>query len=287
MSMPADLHSGAQVIADQARLATEAKLLSRLKTWAIATPTGAEIIDLDTDEHRRRDGFPPNAKSGVFCFTEPDSFCSYVSSHRQEARTTLYADRSAARIVAIFDDHRAGDDSLDDVLAGWGRHRAVLTLQRTPAWLAWTQLSGTPRNQLDFADFLEDHAADIREPIAAELLEIATTLQATSGAAMKSAIRLDNGQVQFRYEETIDARAGHTGTLQIPSRIALGLAPFDGVTPFRVEARLRYRLNSGSVSLTVLLDRPDDVERACFSEVLKAIATSTDLLPLHGTPPAI
>ncbi len=278
----------AQVIVDQARLAAEAKLLSPLKVWAVATASGVQIIDLDTDEHRRRHGQPPFIKSGVFTFSEHDSFTAYVNLHEQSGRTTLYANREAGTIEAVLDDHAGGDVSQDlAAVAGWGRHRARLTLTPTTAWLAWTAISGQPLPQLGFAEFLEDHAADIREPQAAQLLEIATTISATSGAVIKAARRLDNGQVQFAYEETIEARAGQAGTLQIPQRIVLGLSPYEGMDPFRVEARFRYRLNSGALRFTVLLDRPDEIQRAAFSQVLTKVAEGVDLAILHGAAPAL
>jgi uncharacterized protein YfdQ (DUF2303 family) len=275
----------AEVIAQQARLASKAKELDPLKIWAVATPTGVEIIDLDTDSHRIRQGLAPVFKSGLYTFSEADSFSFYINQHKQPGRTTLYADLSTDTLLAVFDDHEAGSDDIST--AGWRSFRARLLLKRTPAWIDWMTLSGQRKSQAEFADFLEDHASDIREPAAAELLEIATTLQATTGAAMKSALRLDSGQVQFRYEETVEAKAGHTGTLQIPSRIALGIAPYEGVAPFRIDARLRYRLSAGAVTFTLLLDRPAEVERFCFDQLLKDIGEATGLLPLHGIPPTL
>lgn len=288
MPDPISTKPEAQVVVDQARLAAEAKLLSPLKVWAIATASGVQLIDLDTDEHRRRHGQPPTIKSGLFSFTEHDSFITYVNLHEQSGRTTLFANREAGTIEAVFDDHAAGDQSrAEESLAGWGRHRARLSLTPTTAWLAWTAISGQPQSQLEFAEFLEDHASDIREPQAAELLEVTTTISATSGAVIKAARRLDNGQVQFAYEETIEARAGQAGTLQIPQRIVLGLSPYEGIDPFRVEARLRYRLNSGALRFTVLLDQPNEIQRAAFAHVLSQVAESLDLPILHGAAPVL
>jgi uncharacterized protein YfdQ (DUF2303 family) len=281
----------AQVIAEQARLATEAKLLPPLHFYAIATPGGVELIDLDTDANRRRNGVPPAHKSGRYSFSEPDSFSAYVNLHKQPNRTTLYADCDAGVIEAVFDDHAACGSAIgsaageDHSQAGWGAHRAALNLANTTSWKDWLAVSGRPHGQLAFAEFLEDHASDIREPDAALLLEVATTLQASSGAVMKSALRLDNGQVQLRYEETIEAKAGQAGSIKIPTRITLGLSPYEGLDPFKVDARFRYRLNAGSLCFSVLLDRPDQILRAAFSAVLEGISSATDLQILHGTPP--
>ena len=73
--------------------------------------------------------------------------------------------------------------------------------------------------------------------------------------------------------------------MQIPQRIVLGLSPYEGMDPFRVETRFRYRLNSGALRFTVLLDRPDAIQRAAFSQVLTKVAEGVDLQVLHGAAP--
>ncbi|MCP9819835.1 DUF2303 family protein [Synechococcus sp. Cruz-9H2] len=287
MTDPNTRKPGAQVIAEQARLAAEPKPLSPLQVWALAKAEGTfQIVDLTTDEHRRQIGVPPLRKTGGFTFTEAVSFAAYVTAHAIPDCTELFADREQSCVIALLNGHqRRGDDP--HITPGWGDHRAVLQLKLTPAWKAWSQQSGVATSQGDFAEFLEDHAIDVREPAAADLLEIATTLQATTSAEMKSAVRLENGQVQFAYIETIDAKAGHSGQLKIPTRLSLALAPYEGTDPFRIDARFRYRLNSGVVKLSVLLDRPDDVLRAAFAAVLGQISEATGFPVLLGTPSQI
>lgn len=274
-------HTEAATIAMAGRISTSPHQLDTLATYVVQTPTGVQVVDLDTDEHRRREGKAPKRKTGTFQLTEHASFSQYVNDHAVADGSTLWGDRDRGQIIAVLNDHAT--HSLDDE-PDWRDHRAVLTLRRTPAWEAWTKASGQMHDQAAFAEFLEDRAGDVVDPDPARLLEVATSIEATTGVAHKSAVRLDSGEVKVRYEETIDARAGQAGDLTIPSRIELALSPYEGMDPYRVTARFRYRLANGTLRLGVVLDRPEDVLRAAFADVIAAVETETGLTVLHGTP---
>lgn len=272
-------------IIEAARLGVEPVELELGAIYGSVQADGSvKVIDLATDDHRKRLGKMPVRKTGHANLTEPTSFAHYVKAHAETGCTELFADRDAGRIVAVLNGHNRGLDIMDEWKAGWGDHRATLTLRQTPGWAAWTQASGKLVDQIQFAEFLEDRAADVVDPDAARLLEIATSIEATTSAAMKSASRLDNGEVKLRYEETIDARAGQAGDLTIPSRIELALSPYEGMDPYKVTARFRYRLNNGSLRLGIVIDRPEDILRAAFGDVTGLIETTTSQVVLHGTP---
>lgn len=243
---------------------------------------GVDVIDLTGDAHLaqldaidRRVGIAPSRKKGRVDLTEVASLATYVNSHKGMA-STLWADRDQGRITAVLNDHGTEPD--------WRDHRAVLTLRQTPAWKAWTAVSGRQLPQAEFADFLEDHLPDIVDPEGAVLLEVATSIQGSVGAAMKSAIRTDSGEVKIRYEETVEATAGRAGDLTIPTRITLALTPWEGVDPYKVTARLRWRVANGSLTLGVILDQPEDVLRAAFANLVEVLEAETDLHVLHGSP---
>jgi uncharacterized protein YfdQ (DUF2303 family) len=241
-------------------------------------------------EHLKECGMSPNAKTGTYLFSDVDSFCQYVNDHGSTKGTHIYADCKTWKVTAVLNDHGRGNvDEDDDCVAGWGDHRAILGLEFSDSWKRWTAKDRAPLSQADFADFLEDQTPDIATPPAADLLEVATTLHATTGANVKAATRLDNGQVQFRYEETIETRAGKSGTLTIPTRITLGLEPFVGSIRYQVEARRRYRISTANVNFTVILDRPEDVLRHAFKESIEKIAESIDCVTtvLLGSPAAM
>lgn len=272
----------AAAIIEAARLGVEPTELEVGHVYGVVQADGTvAVIDLATDEHRRRQGDDPVAKTGHVHLTEHGSFSHYLNGHASRHATTLWGDRDAGRVIAVLDDH---DNHDGEDRPGWGRHRATLTLSQTPAWKAWTQASGRLAGQADFAEFLEDRAGDVVDPEPARLLEVSTSIEATKGVAHKSAVRLDSGEVKVRYEETIDARAGQAGELTIPTRIELALSPYEGMEPYRVTARFRYRLGNGQLQLGIVLDRPEDVLRAAFGDVVAAVELATGLVVLHGTP---
>ena len=277
-------------IIEAARLGVELTPLQLGELYSAPQADGSvRVIDLATPEHltrldliAKRDGKGPARKTGHAQFTEARSFGQYVNDHQITGTTTLWGDRRAGRILAVFNGHTNSGDGK----AGWGDHRGTLTLQNTAEWVAWNHASGQMLGQEAFAEFLEDHLAEIVEPDGAQLLEVATSLQAHIGATMKSAIRLDSGQVQVAYEETIEATAGKAGKLTIPTRLTLALTPFEGGEPYKVEARFRYRLANGTLKLGVILDRPDDVLRAAFADVVTKVEDDTSVTVFYGTPPA-
>lgn len=243
---------------------------------------GVDVVDLTTEQHMqaldrlaRRFMDAPRRKIGRVALTEPGSFIGYVTKHYLEDATELYGDRKAGTITAVLN-----SDGVDE--AGWGDHRAILTLTPTDAWKAWTQASGQLVNQTEFAEFLEDRAPDVVEPDAATLIEIATTMQASTAVAWKSGVRLQDGTVQLGYEETSDATAGTRGHLAIPQTITLGIAPFEGLDPYRVTARLRYRMRDGRLTIGVVLDQADDVLKAAFGDIVDTVEVETDHSVWHG-----
>jgi len=272
-------------VIEAARLGTEATEVELGKLYSIPQADGSvKVLDLADDAHRKRLGKNPVRKTGAVAVTEHPSFSHYVNDHKVTDTTTLWANRDTGQITAVINGHSNDSEVSDDYSAGWGDHRAVLTLRKTPAWIAWTQASGKMIDQVAFAEFLEDRAGDVVAPDHAVLLEIAGSIEGAKGAAYKSGVRLDNGEVQFRYEETVTAKAGQAGDLVIPSRIELGIAPFEGMDRYKITARFRYRINDGALRLGIVLDRPEDSLRQAFSEVCQAVETVTELSVLHGTP---
>lgn len=266
-------HTEAGVVADLAMRAIEPHLLLD-GVASIVVPEGGRHIEIDLerfDPHPRR-------KHGVVHLHTPSSLTRYVCAHAGVA-TMLYADATRAAVVAVLNDHQAVVDGNEP---GWGDHIAGLTLRHTPEWVAWAGASGMWKEQDEFAEFVEDHIDDVVSPAGAELLELARTFEATKGAEFRSAIRLDSGQRQLTCAETITARAGQTGQIVIPERFTLGLAPFEGVDPYRIEARLRYRINDGSLLLGFVLDRTERLLRAVFDDIVQRIEVETGRPVING-----
>lgn len=229
----------------------------------------------------------PLAVRDVVTLHDAASFAAYVTRFR-DAHTVVFADLEARRFEAVLDYHQAP-------LAGhpgaprWGRHRAVFPCKTTPAWDEWTAATNNrkPKEQVEFARFIEEHIPHIAEPSGAQLLEMCLTLEAKKDVQFRASTRLADGQHQFRYEETIQGSAGaQAGQLAIPDAFTVAVEPFRGVGLRGIPARFRYRINSGALSMWYELVRPDDVLLEAFESLVAGLRTSLGETPvLVGTAP--
>lgn len=220
----------------------------------------------------------PVRKIGAVQLADADSFVTYVTRHCEPEATTLWADVDRGTIAAVLDDHEIGQGD-----AGWGQHRATLTLKPTADWLHWAKYDGKLLDQATFAEHIEDGVDAIRDPDAATMLEVAQTFQAKTGASVNSTQRL-GGHIELAYEHQTTAKAGISGRLDVPELLTLGLAPFEGSDLYEVKARIRFRLHDGQLAIGYRLIRPDKVRRAAFDDVVRAVALGADLPVMSGQP---
>lgn len=209
-----------------------------------------------------------------------ESFCAYVRRHAQEGCAVVFFDEASAKFVAVLNYHPSFE-VCHLVEADWCDHRAVYALPASVDWLTWTKADGRRMSQADFATFVEDNLPDIVAPEGGALLEMVKTLQAKRSVTFESAVRLDNGATEFVYLE--DIRGTTTkAKVDIPTEFQLALAPFRGELPFRVTARLRYRLNDGALQIWFDLLRPHKVVEQVLGEIRARIASETGVPVFAG-----
>lgn len=262
-----------QAIIDVAQIAAGPKVIE-LEAGKLygAQDEADELVVVDLERYLPA----PNRKRGVVLVHRAASLAQYVNVHKIDG-TELYADEQAATVVAVFNDHAHGSP-------GWGDHRAALHVRSTPEWKRWKALDGKIGDQETFAEHVEISLLDIVDPPGADMLELAQSFHATKAAIFKSDRRLATGQVQVQYEETLAASAGVQKNMAIPATFTLNLRPFEGSDQYDVTARLRYRLVEGHLRIGYALDRPDEIVRQAFDDVLSDIENLTDIVPLHGQP---
>jgi uncharacterized protein YfdQ (DUF2303 family) len=253
-----------------AQAAVEPTSLTRGELVAFAT--SPHVVDLEQYAGE------PHRKRGQVTVTDTASLITYVKKHAAGGATELYALWDHGRVVAVINGHDTDDP-------GWGDHRVSLALQATPAWTRWTSQDGAQLTQTAFAEHIEDSLAEIVEPAAATMLEIAQSFQAHTSVAFRSGRRLHTGETKLVYEEQTDATAGAQGDITIPETFTIALAPWEGCDPYRMNVRLRYRIGNGDLKLSYRLDRPEDVRRAAFADITTAVADATGYTALAGSPP--
>lgn len=224
----------------------------------------------------------PARSRGHAVLHDPHSFVEYVNRLAVRPLTTAWADLSTRSISAVLNDHGDNDQ------AGWRDHTVALELQVDPEWTAWTNASGKLKPQTEFAEFLEEHTPSIKEPSAADLLEVATTFQANRGVTFSQGTRLSSGEVQLRYEETTTSTAGRRGQLEVPERIKLELSPFLGGDPVEITALLRWRIdpNTHKLAIGFTLQRHDLALRQAFDRIRQTVVEGlTDVPTFVGKRP--
>jgi uncharacterized protein YfdQ (DUF2303 family) len=220
----------------------------------------------------------PYRKRGNVAVKDVASLLAYLADQAAADSGYVYADPDTRTMVAVLNDQRGTE--------GWRDHRVSFKAEYTPEFQRWLDNNGSGRakDQMAFAEFIEDNMADLQEPFAQTLLDVATTIQATTGIEFKSARRLQDGQVQLGYVENVDARAGADGALTIPKEFTLGMRIFKNGEGYKLKARLKYRMNSGTVKFWYELDRPERAVEDAFAGYVNRVREQSGYQVLIGTP---
>ena len=194
-----------------------------------------EVLDLTemVEKHAQN----PNRAKGAVQVHDFDSLDRLVRRMGHPDHSRIYVDVDQKQFVAVLLDNQGLDDAPQ-----WRDHRVGFQAMLSPEMARWVSLNEKWTEQVQFAEHLEKNLRDFQGDEGTRMVMVASTLEAKRNASWKSAIRLDNGETRFGYEETIDATAVN-GTVQIPASFGIGVRLFKGdSTGVRLTLRLRYRL---------------------------------------------
>lgn len=226
---------------------------------------------------------PPHRKTGTVKLKDADSFCLYYDMHGNGA--PVYATLEPAQFVAVLNDHTKN-------AAGHRDYRAEFVVTHSREWGIWTKHNGSGAafgSNEAFALFVEDNSPDIISPDPARMLQIALNFRVKSDVVFSAAQRLQDGNIALQYQNIVTAEAGQKdgpGDLSIPEQFAIEIPVFDGVNAikYRVDARFRYRLREGKLTIWYELVRPRKVVEEAFLDIWHQISDRTKAPILHGTP---
>lgn len=252
-----------ELVKSTAIASVEPRVLAEGELVAFVVPDGARLETVDLHEKLKRYANAPARAAGTHQAATVQAFINITTRHKSELHTTIWVHPVTGVIVAVLNDHG------DDQAAGWGDHRVELKLTATDEWKRWTALDGQFLDQQKFAEHIQDGLTEIHSPPAADLLEVVQTMQGSTNASWANGVNLTNGAVTMKYVENVDATAGSGGNLTVPTDFKLVMAPFIGEDVVEIDAKLRWRLNGGKLSLGYKLDNPGRVVR----EVLERIST--------------
>lgn len=258
-----------------AELAQQAKLITAQDGREfLIVPDGTKYHDI-SDEYGLRKEPPRYIKQAVDIQTSM-SLIEYVKTFKG-GNSLLAADIEKNTIVAQLDYHAPG-------AAAHVAHKATLVLPYSEEWRLWTGISGKLMPQLEFARFIEENAADIRVPVAGELLESVRDLQANRKVNFTKAVRTSSENENFEWVDETTA-SSKKGSVEIPTKFELGIPVYFGEPDTELHAFLRWKLGApdeGGLTLGIKLHRHEHVRQAVFQQIVVNVSGATECPAIYG-----
>lgn len=278
-----DYQCSAAALIDAGRSAA----LARLKPQRADVPNAVPfIVTMDGNGTEKpvflREVFDaPKRKTGTVKLADAESFVKYYNQHGG-GKPSIYATLQPARFVAVLNDHTADAPGFRD-------HRADFTVAFSREYKAWQKMDGQAfEGNEAFAYFLEDNLPDIIKPSGADMLAIALNFKVNQSVKYGNLARLQDGNTELTYSNIVDASStsDRGGKVKIPEQFTLEIPIFDGLNSpkYKIDARFRFRLYSGALTLKYELSRPHKAVEQAFKDLWRQIEKETKASILHGTP---
>jgi uncharacterized protein YfdQ (DUF2303 family) len=225
----------------------------------------------------------PARVTGVVKLRDATSFVNYFNRQKRP-ESLIYASLDPAKILGVIDDHLAyeyagdGDPSKG---ANWRGYRVEFPVPASREWKIWTGSDRKGLNQLQFAELIEDNLPDIVTPDGSTMLSVALNFEASKEGNFVSAARLQDGSTNFVWKEDVNATGNKVA---MPSQITLEIPVFENGQPSAVEARVKYRIKNGNLTIWYELVRPHKVLEAAFRSIWSQIEEQTSTTILLGSP---
>ena len=238
----------------------------------------------------------PRACLGTAKVETLESFIALANRHKTDASVIFAATAwPNPKLTAVIDYH--GTDHAPDFL----KHRVEYGFPLTEEFKAWVGQNGKSMEQQAFAEFLEEHAAELASPLDQErtdyeplfkerfahpneLIDLSRSLEVFVGAKVKQQTRLQSGERQIVFET--EHMNGKGEPIDIPGIFMIQLPPFVDGDVVRIPARIRYRTSGGGVSWFYQLYRWEFWLRTRVQNDLLKAGSETALPTFEGAPEA-
>ncbi|MER2535507.1 MAG: DUF2303 family protein [Rhizobiaceae bacterium] len=224
------------------------------------------------------------------------AFIDLTNRHKDE-QSALFGKTSwpEPRLTAVLNYDSEGNP------ARFGDHRIVYAFPLTDEFKAWVNMNAKPMDQVDFAAFLEEHAAELSAPMdgerstyeplfkelfatPSELIALSRHLEVFVNAKAKQGVRLQSGERQIEFTtEHLNAKGE---SIAIPGIFMVSVPAFVDGDAVRIPARLRYRIGGGDIKWFYQLYRWEFYLREQVGYDLKDAAAKTGLPAFEGAPEA-
>ena len=246
-----------------------------LDVHGVPAIVAADDLSVDFREDLRE---RPRRINATRNFREVASFSAYVKEFASE-NTRIYAASTMVQIKAVLDDHEAASKD-DDQKPNWCGHEALLCLEPSEEWSAWTALNKKPLKHLDFVEFLQERISTIAKPDASGIVQAARAFSASRNAKFEQVLPVEGGDISVSYSEEVRGTT-KSGQAALPQALTLMLRPYRSGKAYPVEAQVRWRLSrEGELTFSFALLETERVIETAFEDVRKEIAEATDITVL-------
>lgn len=241
----------------------------------------------------------PLRRKGTAIVDTLDSFVELVNRQKDED-SAIFATTSLphVKLTAVLDYNRGPDGEMKHQ-PRFGQHRIDYPFPLTEEFKAWMAMNGKPFEQMKFAQFLEDHVAELASPTDGEtslyqqqfqvrianpmeLITLSRDLEVYVKAEFKQSARLQSG------ERAITFKSEHVNSqgdvITIPGLFIISLPAWIDGEPVRIPARLRYRAEGTEVKWYYDLYRADFWLREQVINDAKTASLATELPVFFGKP---
>lgn len=211
-------------------------------------------------------------------FHDVDGFSEYVDEFRQEG-SRIFVDANDLRLSTVFDCHAPGKPA-------WGDHSSSLVFSYANEWKKFKSYDGRKMTNTDFAEFIEDHVAYIRNDklSGADILTMAQNMKVQFKGVLEVESTLHAGlrNLTIRDDHTLKAQKGDK-LIAFPEKLKLALRVFRGDTAFSIEVFVRYRAEKEGLVFWIKIPDAEAIQEAAFDAAVGRVREKTGLPVLMGT----
>jgi uncharacterized protein YfdQ (DUF2303 family) len=236
-----------------------------LPVGAVIVPDGYKLESLE-----RFNPVPSHFKGG-FSTTILTEFADYVSKHGNE-NSAVFIDNEQIKAVAIID-----IGSHESPL--WGKHRADITLLKTPAYQALLRLNNQTLDQQGFIDFVEDWSEQITFVFDDDFVNGSPPLEKVVKSLRKVKVgfnstkeqEVQNNSSSRSLLESVEIKAGNE---PLPIGFVFSTLAYDGIDPVDFNCQLRVTSDEKAVRFKFRVGQLDAINERISFEFKEAIFDS-------------
>lgn len=246
----------------------------------------------------------PERRTGTAKVLTLRAFIDLTKRHMdKDSAVFANSDWRKPSLTAVIDYHRQAEPPKEGAAGDgyhqprWLKHKLVYEFPLSEPWQKWVEGDGKVMDQADFAEFIEDHIAELSAPTEreqkeyedlfrtkiadpAEVVTLSRGLAVTVGAKVGRAVNLQSGEGELVFEEVHTNGGGQK--LTVPGLFMLSLPVFFRGANVRIPVRLRYRVANGAVRWAYQIWRPDTFVTDAVLRDLDAVRVETGLPAYEG-----